>query len=271
MEFRTAFNKLSTLPAIFEGKPVLALSGTLTKKQLKTIPTILGLVDPLVVQESPDRPNIFLSKICKVQNKDMLETYESIYKKECDNLKANPSTYPVTLLFLPLYYMSQAAAYLKYLFGAVDINNSCFALLYSRQDKVVLQTTVSDLRSENPRIRLVLTSSVAGMGFDPTSVVRIIHAKPPRNLAQYLQEIGRAGRRGQNAVAVLYYSNRDIAKNLPGIEQDIVEYCKNDSKCLREMLLEPFGFSKSCSVEQEQCCSFCIDQVMLESPELLFG
>ena len=81
------------------------------------------------------------------------------------------------------------------------------------------------------------------MGFDPTSVVRVIHAKPPRNLSQYLQEIGRAGRRGQKSVAILYHNKRDIAKNIAGIEDDIIQYCKNN-KCLREMLLVPFGFQK---------------------------
>ena len=71
------------------------------------------------------------------------------------------------------------------------------------------------------------------MGFDPPSVTSVIHAKPPRNLSQYLQEIGRAGRWGQNATAILHYNNHDVAKNLPGIEEDIIKYCKSQDRCLR--------------------------------------
>lgn len=97
------------------------------------------------------------------------------------------------------------------------------------------------------------------MGFDPTSVVRVIHAKPPRNLSQYLQEIGRAGRRGQKSVAILYHNKRDIAKNIAGIEDDIIQYCKNN-KCLREMLLVPFGFQKKEFNDKEECCSFCAQE-----------
>ncbi|XP_060586522.1 ATP-dependent DNA helicase RecQ-like [Ruditapes philippinarum] len=254
-EFRTAFSKLRTLPAIFENIPFLALSGTLTRKQMKKLPELLSLKNPVIVQDSPDRSNIFLEKVVKIKSTDSMEIYEDIFKKECESLHRSPTTYPITLMFMPLYYISISAAYLKHLFGTVDITTSSYAVLYSRQDKTVIQTTIEDLRSEKPRIRLVLTSSVAGMGFDPPSVERVIHARPPRNMSQYLQEIGRAGRRGQKSKAILYYNNRDVAKNIPGIQEDILEYCKNNNKCLREMLLAPFGFTKS--DKKESCCSFC--------------
>lgn len=260
-EFRTAFKKLKTLPAVFEGTPIMALSGTLTIHQMKRLPDILCLnKNFVIVQESPDRQHIFLQKVNKTKSADISVVYEDIFKLECDNLHKNPLTYPVTLLFMPLFYISQAAAYLKYLFGAVNIQTSCFAVLYSRQDKAVIKETVDSLQSTDPRIRLVLTSSVAGMGFDPPCVERVIHAKPPRNLSQYLQEIGRAGRRGQKSVAILHHSNRDIAKNIAGIENDIIEYCKIDNKCLREMLLSPFGFQKKEFNNKEECCSFCAQE-----------
>lgn len=247
----------------------MALSGTLTVSQKKKLPEQLSLKNPRIVQESPDRSNIFLQKCMKIKSNDTIEIYEEIYKKECDDLKRNPSNYPITLMFIPLYHMSNAAAYLKHLFGKVNITNSCYAVLYSRQDSTVIKTTVEDLKTENPRIRLVLTSSVSGMGFDPPNVTRVIHARPPRNVSQYLQEIGRAGRRGQTSTAVLYYNARDIAKNLPGIQDDILEYCKNNDRCLREMLLEPFGFEKD-SISIDSCCSFCDDQelALLKSIQL---
>ena len=185
--------------------------------------------------------------------------YMRIYTfvKECDKLHEDPAVYPVTLMFMPLFYISQAAAYLRHLFGPGDITTSCYSVLYSRQDKVVLKTTVEDLHSQQPRIRLILTSSVAGMGFDPPCIERVIHTRPPRSLSQYLQEIGRAGRRGQASTAILYHNKKDVARNLPGIQDDILEYCNNEDKCLREMLLAPFGFSKSHNIPDGKCCSFC--------------
>lgn len=47
------------------------------------------------------------------------------------------------------------------------------------------------------------------MGFDPPSVVGAIHSCPPRSLVQYMQEIGRAERRGQASEAILYYRGSD--------------------------------------------------------------
>ena len=106
------------------------------------------------------------------------------------------------------------------------------------------------------------------MRFDLCDVTKIILTCPPRNMTQCLQEIGRAGRRGQSACAVLYFNNKDIGRNLPGIKTDIIEYCKNDSNCLRNQLLSVFGFTKDmskyamlckcCSICKEKCdCSFC--------------
>ncbi|KAH3887128.1 hypothetical protein DPMN_011144 [Dreissena polymorpha] len=160
-------------------------------------------------------------------------------------------------MFMPLYYISQASAYLRFIFGSNDITKSCYAVLYSNQDKCVLNYTINALKAASPVIRLILTSSVAGMGFDPPCVTRIIHAKPPASIAQYLQEIGRAGRRGQQSHAILYYNKRDLAANTPGIQQDIIKYCSDDTRCLREKLLEPFGFQKSDQIANDKCCSIC--------------
>ena len=89
-------------------------------------------------------------------------------------------------------------------------------------------------------------SSVIGMGFDARSVTRVIHDKPPRNMVTYFQEIRRAGRKGQPAEAILRVNNNDIAANPPGIQEDIIRYCRS-VKCLSMDILKPFGFDKAVS------------------------
>ncbi len=53
--------------------------------------------------------------------------------------------------------------------------------------------------------RLLLVASTSfGMGIDCPDIRRIIHLGAPTTLEEYTQEIGRVGRDGQPAVALLY-------------------------------------------------------------------
>lgn len=263
-EFRTAFKKLRGLKSFSPNVPVIGLSGTLTISQKETIPKQLGLENFHLIEQTPDRPNIFFKKLKKPQGSDVLNEYEQIVHKICDDLYEKKADFPVTLLFLPIYYMSEAMVYLQSLFGSLTINESLYSAICYGQDEHVINSTIAELKKENPTIRLVLTTSIAGMGFDPKNVTHVIHACPPRNTSQYLQEIGRAGRCGQASFATLHYCNRDIGKHLPGIKEDIINYCKNDSSCLRNHLLSVFGFEKDKNIDCK-CCSFCAENCICES------
>lgn len=131
---------------------------------------------------------------------DVLSEYEHIIYQVCDELNQQRELYPVTLLFIPIFYMSEALRYLNSIFGVHNIYNSIYSALCTGQDCEVINETIADLKKDNPRIRLVLTTSISGMGFDPSNVTQVIHTCPPRDLSQYFQEVGRAGRRGQRAV-----------------------------------------------------------------------
>ena len=89
--------------------------------------------------------------------------------------------------------MSQVIVYLNSLFQSTNIDNSLYSAICSGQDQYVIDRTIQELKKSDPQIRLVLTTSILGMGFDPENVTHIIQACPPRNITQYFQEIGRAG------------------------------------------------------------------------------
>ncbi|XP_071108991.1 ATP-dependent DNA helicase Q1-like [Haliotis cracherodii] len=263
-EFRKGYHSLKNLPAVFTNAMFIGLSGTLTVLQLARLPSVLGMVDPAIIQDVPDRPNIYLSKICKdsiYECGDVVGVFENIYVPEIDKLYANPDLYPVTLMFLPMKYMSEAVRYITKMFGKQTIHASRYSCLYSTQDKEITDVTLEELKKPDPRIRLILATSSAGMGFDPVNITRVIHCCPPRCISRYLQEIGRAGRRNQQAEALLYFDNNDIKANLPGIQLDIIEYCKTTS-CMRTLLLNVFGFEKNdkspkgcmCCVNCRFCC-----------------
>ena len=66
---------------------------------------------------------------------------------------------------------------------------------FSSQHESVKDYFVQELKKEQPRLRLVFCSAVLGMRFDSPSVERIIHGKPPKRIVDFIQEVGRAGRK----------------------------------------------------------------------------
>ncbi|CAC5415324.1 recQ [Mytilus coruscus] len=80
----------------------------------------------------------------------------------------------------------------------------------------------------------------------------------PTTLEKYFQEVGRAGRKGQKAEALMYFNNNDLAKNRKGLSDAMVQYCKTRDKCLRLQLLQYFGFNEAkFNGPMYECCSYC--------------
>ena len=140
---------------------------------------------------------------------------------------------------MPLEWCSDAQALAVSMFGFPKLEETKYAILFSSQDAHVIEHVTKELKSDNPSVRLVFCTSSVGMGFDSPSVTRIIHARPPRNMLDFVQQIGRAGRCGQESQSVMYYNNNDLAKNVEGITEDIINFCKS-TKCLRLEMLNVF-------------------------------
>src|SRR4029079_18812097 len=60
------------------------------------------------------------------------------------------------------------------------------------------------------RVDVVVATTAFGMGIDKPNVRFVIHADVPESLDAFYQEIGRAGRDGEQAATVLYYRPEDL-------------------------------------------------------------
>lgn len=68
----------------------------------------------------------------------------------------------------------------------------------------------------------------------------------------YIQQVGRAGRSGDECVAVLYFNNSDLGRQ--GVTEGVREYCRNDTKCRKFFINSYFGFK---STDTEYICNKC--------------
>ncbi|KAK3083625.1 hypothetical protein FSP39_000453 [Pinctada imbricata] len=237
------------------------------KDQITNLARCLNLSNPIIISSSPDVRNVYFVLEEKKKG-DAITLMEDIFVSEIEKLRKEKNNYPVTLMFMPLQYMAHAMRYAKKVFKNPSVEESLYVSIFSNQDKAVNEYVMKQLKMENPHIRLIFCTSVIGMGFDSPSVCNIIHVRPPRNLSNYMQEVGRAGRRGQQAKAIIYFNLSDIAPNVPGLQRDIVDLCTLTT-CIREYILGHFGFKKDESSPIGcKCCNICCKKCLCEDCKL---
>lgn len=87
----------------------------------------------------------------------------------------------------------------------------------------------------NDQLEIICCTSAFGMGVNKSNIRYVIHLSPPLQIEAYLQEIGRAGRDGEQSSAFLLYSPEDyyladkIHYEFPNAEQieSIIQYLFN--------------------------------------------
>src|SRR5699024_12207712 len=81
------------------------------------------------------------------------------------------------------------------------------------------------LECRNNQLNIICCTTAFGMGINKKDIILIIHYHLPLQIESFIQEIGRAGRDGEESVSILYYSERDIHLPLNIIEnQFLLQY-----------------------------------------------
>jgi superfamily II DNA helicase RecQ len=95
---------------------------------------------------------------------------------------------------------------------------------------------LNSFHEQDGTCRLVFATNALGMGVNFPDVRTVINYGPPREVEEFLQEIGRAGRDGKCAQAVFLFHGHQL-KNC---DKEIIDYCNSASGCLRKKLLSSF-------------------------------
>ncbi|XP_066925575.1 putative ATP-dependent DNA helicase Q1 [Clytia hemisphaerica] len=120
------------------------------------------------------------------------------------------------------------------------------------------QKAMDCLTKGTGNVRVIIATSALGCGVNCKDLSYVLHFGPAHGLVEYCQQIGRAGRSGEDISHAILYSypqgSTVIAKQMRDYIRD-----GNDS-CLRTKLFTPFNENTntvSSISPAHRCCSFC--------------
>lgn len=231
-DFRAEYRELGKLKRLFPGVPVHAFTATATPRVREDIVQQLGLRDPAVLVGDFFRPNLRMSVV--------------------------PRTDPVRNVIDEVRSRAGQPG-IVYCIRRSDVDDLARRLKDEGVKAVGYHAGMSDDRRTAAQDRwgtgkadVVVATVAFGMGIDRADVRFVIHAAMPQTLEHYQQEAGRAGRDGEPAACVLFWSGGDYglwrrlteesadAATKKALLSEIYRFCTS-TRCRHRALVEYFG------------------------------
>lgn len=194
-DFRPEYTRLSALKQRFPDVPFMALTATADQLTRDDIRKQLHIPDARIFLTSFDRPNISLSVITGVSGQQKVRSIARFIAR-------HPGQSGI-IYCLSRKNTESMAAHLQKL----GIPARAFHAGLDTATKHQLQRDFI-----NDDLQIICATVAFGMGIDKSNVRWVIHSNMPKNMESYYQEIGRAGRDGAPAEAVMYYSYGDVVQ-----------------------------------------------------------
>lgn len=195
-EFRPEYLRLVDTIAELGRPPVLALTATASPPVQADITRRLGMRSPDVVVADFDRPNISLAMRHTQPSRPEAQAVDD----RCVDVLIQQET-PALVYALTHARCESLADRLRL--------DAFRAAPYHAGMSAQARADVQD-RFFSGQLDVVVATSAFGMGIDKPDIRTVVHAGVPASIDDYYQEIGRAGRDGQPAAAVLVHDPRTI-------------------------------------------------------------
>ncbi len=192
-DFRPDYLLLGEVAERLGRPPVLALTATASTPVREEIVTRLQMRDPVVLTGDVDRPNIALTVRRHPKDADK----RAAVLEDVAGLPGPGLLYAATRRGAEDYAEALAERGLR----AVPYHAGLPA---AEREDVHERFSAGDLD-------VVVATSAFGMGIDKADVRFVVHADAPDSVDAYYQELGRAGRDGAPAQAILHYRPEDLA------------------------------------------------------------
>jgi ATP-dependent DNA helicase RecQ len=250
--FRPEYDALRQLRAHFPDATIAALTATADKVTRDDIVQALFGGEAQVFVAGFDRPNIRLAVQAKANWRQLLAEVVERHRGACGIV----------------YCLSRAKTERV---AQILCEEGHRAIAYHAGLESYERTRAEEVFLTEPGIVMVATIAF-GMGIDKPDVRFVFHTDLPGSIEAYYQEIGRAGRDGEPAEAVMVYGLEDIRMRRAFIEESeasdarkrvdhrrldaLLTYCEA-VECRRRALLAYFG------EESGPCgnCDVCLDGV----------
>jgi len=231
-DFRPSYQQLGFLKKSLPNTPIIALTATADKATRKDILAQLQIPKATQYLSSFDRKNIELE--VRPANNRATQIINFISK--------NPKEAGI------IYCLSRKnTEQISKKLNDKGIHASAYHAGLSFDERTKVQENfIYD------KVQVVCATVAFGMGIDKSNVRWVIHHNMPKNIEGYYQEIGRSGRDGLNAKALLFHSYADVIqlrKFASGAANEEVQIAKLErmkqfseaTTCRRKILLSYFG------------------------------
>ncbi|QCB98591.1 ATP-dependent DNA helicase RecQ [Arthrobacter sp. PAMC25564] len=208
-DFRPDYLRLGEVRERLGNPTTAALTATAAPPVREEILARLGLRDPLVLVHGFDRPNIRLEVVRHHEEKEKRRAVI----RQATELIAGLRGSGLPGSGLPgsggcgLVYAAKRKDTEKY--AAKLARNGLRAEAYHAGRTPAERESVHQ-RFLDGQLDVVVATTAFGMGIDKPDVRFVLHADIPESLDSYYQQLGRAGRDGAPASAVLHYRSEDL-------------------------------------------------------------
>ena len=252
-DFRVSYKKIPYFINRLDKRPIVtAFTATASNEVREDIINILNLHNPAVYITGFDRENLSINIVkSSSKNKYTLDYVEN-HKNESGIIYASTRK-EVETIYEGLLKRNYSVA--KYHAG-----------LSNEARKEYQENFIND------DIKIMVATNAFGMGIDKPNIRWVLHYNMPQSIENYYQEIGRAGRDGEDSECVLLFSPGDVHTQkylvevgIENSERKRVQYKKlqqmvdlvYSNTCYRKNILNYFGetFLEDCNN-----CSNCLNE-----------